>query len=105
MNYKELLQRKYPECSFTLDEPTDYDTLQWSDSNICSKPTKEWCDEKISKLQRIALRQCVSSRQSAYPPISDQLDMLWHAIDEGTLDKTSDFYQSLKAVKDSFPKP
>jgi hypothetical protein len=26
------------------------------------------------------------------------------AIDQGKLDKTSDFYQAIKAVKDQFPK-
>jgi hypothetical protein len=30
--------------------------------------------------------------------------VLWHAIDTGTLDKTSDFYTKLKAVKDKYPK-
>lgn len=40
-----------------------------------------------------------------YPAIGDQLDMLWHAIDNGTLDKTSDFYTTLKEVKDNNPKP
>lgn len=43
-------------------------------------------------------------RAIEYPNLADQLDMLWHAIDTGTLDKTSDFYQSLKAVKDKYPK-
>lgn len=43
-------------------------------------------------------------RARAYPQIKEQLDMLWHAIDEGKLDKTSDFYLKLKAVKDEFPK-
>ena len=41
----------------------------------------------------------------AYPATGDQLDMLWHSIDAGTLDKTSDFYTSLKATKDKYPKP
>ena len=40
-----------------------------------------------------------------YPSIQDQLDMLYHAIDSGALDKTSDFYTSIKAVKDAHPKP
>jgi len=40
-----------------------------------------------------------------YPNIGEQLDMLWHAIDEGALDKTSDFYTKLKKVKDDNPKP
>jgi hypothetical protein len=39
-----------------------------------------------------------------YPKIGDQLDMLWHAIDNGTLNKTSDFYTAIKAVKDAHPK-
>lgn len=43
-------------------------------------------------------------RAKEYPELKEQLDMLWHAIDEGKLDKTSDFYLKLKAVKDEFPK-
>ena len=42
--------------------------------------------------------------QRQYPSIGDQLDMLWHAIDNGTLNKTSDFYTAIKAVKDAHPK-
>jgi len=45
------------------------------------------------------------SRALEYPAIGDQLDMLWHAIDTESLDKTSDFYTSLKQVKDNNPKP
>jgi hypothetical protein len=44
-------------------------------------------------------------RKREYPVIGEQLDLLWHAIDDGTLDKTSDFYTSLKATKDKYPKP
>ena len=44
-------------------------------------------------------------RDRVYPSINDQLDMLWHAIDAGTLDTTSDFYTTLAAVKDANPKP
>ena len=44
-------------------------------------------------------------RQPEYPNIGEQLDLLWHAIDDETLDKTSNFYTSLKATKDKYPKP
>lgn len=44
------------------------------------------------------------NRQSEYPAIGDQLDMLFHAIDAGKVDKTSSFYTTLKAVKDKYPK-
>jgi len=50
-------------------------------------------------------KQYQQDRANAYPSIGDQLDMLWHAIDTGTLDKTSDFYTTLKAVKVANPKP
>jgi len=44
-------------------------------------------------------------REKSYPDLGEQFDLLWHAIDSGTLDKTSDFYTKLKAVKDKYPKP
>tara|TARA_Y100001935_G_scaffold255409_1_gene268241 strand:- start:849 stop:1202 length:354 start_codon:yes stop_codon:yes gene_type:complete len=43
-------------------------------------------------------------RSRAYPEFGEQFDMLFHAIDSGNLDKTSDFYKELKKVKDANPK-
>ena len=47
------------------------------------------------------------TRASAFPPIGDQLDMLWHAIDADTTLKSNyaDFHTAIKAVKDANPKP
>ena len=53
-----------------------------------SKPTKTYSEKRLG----------------SYPTIGEQLDMLWHAIDTGTLDKNSTFYTRLKAVKDKYPK-
>ena len=50
-------------------------------------------------------KQYQRDRADAYPKLEEQLDMLWHAIDTDTLDKTSDFYTELKQVKDDNPKP
>jgi hypothetical protein len=44
-------------------------------------------------------------RRMAYPRIGDQLDALWHAMDQGTLPKAEPFYSDIKAVKDANPKP
>ena len=44
------------------------------------------------------------SRSQEYPALSDQLDMLWHAINTNSLNQTSDFYTTIKAVKDKYPK-
>lgn len=46
----------------------------------------------------------LEKREISYPGIKEQLDMLWHAIDSGSLDTNSEFYQKLKAVKDKYPK-
>ena len=45
-------------------------------------------------------------RRNAYPPVGDQLDMLWHTIDkdEKLQGKYFDFYQTLKTVKIKYPK-
>ena len=43
-------------------------------------------------------------RAREYPAIKEQLDMLWHAIDNDCLNKESDFYKELKKVKEKYPK-
>ena len=40
-----------------------------------------------------------------YPSISDQLDKLYHDIDDGKLDKTGSWYKAVKDTKDKFRKP
>ena len=44
------------------------------------------------------------TRAEEYPEMWDQLDALFHDIDEGKLDKTGSFYTLLKEVKDTYPK-
>ena len=48
--------------------------------------------------------QYARDRATQYAPLADQLDMLWHAIDQGIDLKQSDFYTGNKAVKDAHPK-
>lgn len=43
-------------------------------------------------------------RAREYPQLKEQLDMIWHAIDTGSLDKECDFYKELKKVKEKYPK-
>lgn len=44
------------------------------------------------------------ARESLYPPMSEQLDMLWHAMDDHHLPRVEPFYSRIKAVKDAYPK-
>ena len=43
-------------------------------------------------------------KQEGYSSIGEQLDKLWHDIDENKLDKTGSFYTSIKTVKDRWSK-
>lgn len=60
---------------------------------------------KLILLEPKDTRTYAEKRAMEYPEIGEQLDMIWHAIDSGeSLDKESDFYKALKAVKDKYPK-
>ena len=46
------------------------------------------------------------ARKNAYPEIGDQLDMLWHSIDQNPKLKSEyfEFYEAIKAIKVKHPK-
>lgn len=44
-------------------------------------------------------------RKKEYPSLGEQLDMLWHAMDTGQIPKAQQFFNSIKQVKDKYPKP
>jgi len=44
-------------------------------------------------------------RKAAYPEIGEQLDKLWHDINNGTLTTSGDFYTAINTVKTDNPKP
>ena len=45
-------------------------------------------------------------RGQQYPKVEDQLDMLWHMMDQDIIPgKDSTWYTTLKTVKDANPKP
>jgi len=54
-----------------------------------------------------AEKEVDKTRAFAYPSYTEQLDMLWHAIDADETLKVqfADFYNAIKTVKDSNPKP
>lgn len=47
----------------------------------------------------------VLRRATSYPSLGDQMDMLWHAMDDGLIPKIEPLYSDIKAVKDKHPKP
>tara|TARA_B110000211_G_scaffold207569_1_gene243450 strand:- start:1641 stop:2021 length:381 start_codon:yes stop_codon:yes gene_type:complete len=43
-------------------------------------------------------------RKADYPSVEEQLDALWHAMDDGSTVKAEAFYERIKNVKDRYPK-
>ena len=68
-----------------------------------SKPSESDCTSGLATLQA-NFNSGVSNR--VYPPIGDQLDMLWHSIDNDAELKSKyfDFHQAILAVKAKHPK-
>ena len=87
-------------------------TVRGEDINTCEI---EWLEgtTPISKADIEAKMNEMSNksnyaqqRRNAYPKIGDQLDMLWHSIDQNPKLKSEyfDFYETIKAVKVKYPK-
>ena len=53
-----------------------------------------------------AEKEVDKTRAFSYPSITEQLDLIWHAIDadEDLKVKFATFYDAIKAVKDNNPK-
>lgn len=52
----------------------------------------------------IVIANIQNQRSQSYPKITDQLDMLYHDIKNGTLDSGA-WIQAIEAVKTQYPKP
>ena len=60
-------------------------------------PTIEKLDEALAYAE---------SRREAYPPIQEQLDLLFHEMTaSGSLSISGSWFNTVKAVKDANPKP
>jgi len=85
-----------------LEDGEVYSNLKLND-DTATMPSEEDVNAKIAELQ------IQEDRSIAYPAIAEQLDLLWHAIEDGNFTnakmKNTDFYLKLKEVKDDNPKP
>jgi len=108
----DYLRVLYPD----LDPDKDYTVMDNSDgkgpfiakwdTQIHPKPTIEELQGRLEEYTIIKDSEILErNRKAEYPPIEDQLDSIWHAMDKGDLAKAKDFYDRIKAVKTKYPKP
>ena len=70
-------------------------------------PSEADVNAKIQELKDADIvPEYVKLRLTEYPPIADQLDRLWHSIDDNAelKQKYFAFYEAIKAVKAKYPK-
>jgi hypothetical protein len=78
----------------------------WQDSTGLPPPTWEEVEEELARQNRIAEHyQYVYDRSSEFPLGHEQLDMLWDDIDSGKPLKEGKWYNTIKEVKEKYPKP
>ena len=78
----------------------------WREDHKGHKPTTREVQEKRDQLIEEHKRtEYQRSRLVDYPSIGEQLDMLFHDIEQGaTMDKEGAFYQAINKVKKKYPK-
>ncbi len=109
----EALALMCPGASFRSDQNPetgeyDYDHVVWAipDGVDWTPPSKEAVEQYLTQIQTewdtyVKYQQL---RKFAYPDIGEQMDALWHAMDEGVLPKIEPMYSDIKAVKEQFEK-
>tara|TARA_R100001086_G_scaffold66154_1_gene30734 strand:+ start:1721 stop:2092 length:372 start_codon:yes stop_codon:yes gene_type:complete len=100
---------------FTLQGDDAYENIISWTGNQTKIPTKEEVDEEVARLNTLIYQLKRSGEYTfdpdynpndgTYPDLGEQLDLLYHDIEAGTLTTSGNFYKTLKAVKDKFPKP
>ena len=82
-----------------------FDSIEWREGVVPPEESeyllvKDTLEaQEFQELNKFNIRVMMSS---VMPSIDDRLDMLWDDINEGKLDKTGNFFNSIKAIKDSF---
>jgi len=99
--YIEANSATWDDTKVSLQNDGDGDYIKsWTYS--FSKPT----DSQIASYETAGntaetLSGVLSKRQTEYLSWQEQLDKLYHDIDDGKLDKTGSWYKHIKAVKDA----
>ena len=93
-----------PEAGFVVKD-NDVNQIEWADGTtpIPKADIEAKMNEMANEPEQSNYAQ---QRKNAYPEIGDQLDMLWHSIDQNPelKQKYFNFYEAIKQVKVKYPK-
>ena len=100
---------------FTLQGDDAYENIIAWTGNQTRIPTKEEVDDEVARLKTLEYQIKRSGeytfdpdydpKDGTYPDLGEQLDALYHDIENGTLTTDGNFFKTIKAVKDKYPNP
>ena len=96
-----------PGCKFDVAvSGGHYNFTRWWDPSGKPAPTNEEINKEYEFQQKLSeYVQYSYDRCKEYPDGFEQLDMLWHAVNEGTDVKNSEWFRRMKEIKEKYPKP
>ena len=98
MNTFDALISLRPGCGFALNEDG---SIEWSPLNTSACPTDEEIAAEVIRLQaEYDNNQYQRDRKQEYPPLADQLDMIYH----DRINNTDTWMEAIQAVKNKYPK-
>jgi len=79
-------------------ENNSYEGINWSPENDSECPSEFEINQEVKKLElEYTNARYQRSRKSEYPPIEEQLDMIYHDIDA--------WKETINSIKAKYPKP
>jgi len=99
MNIIDAIISLRPGAQWRITE-TNYSSLVWADE-IQTKPTKAELEAEVIRLQaEYETKQYQRNRAVEYPPLAEQLDLLYH----DRINSTDTWMEAIQAVKNKYPK-
>ena len=93
-----------PGAEFIIEDE-NYDTIKWliPPTNI---PTLDELYLELDKIEQEEIKKLYKKQRiMEYPPLQEQLDMLWHMMDDNIIPgKGSQWYNTILSVKEKYPK-
>ena len=103
IKYGKAIKSINPNAEFMIVGEDVYGNIEWLNGTV--PISKADIEAKQAELE--VSEGHIYPRANAFQydlPMAEQLDKLFHDIDNGKLDKTGEFYTAIKSVKDNNPK-
>lgn len=77
------------------------------DFNLLVSYVNEKGEDRVREMTAEELKAALTYRElryGSYPDVAEQLDMIWHGMNKGEIPKIDSFYNSIKEIKERYPK-